>query len=98
MSTDDEARDKALELLKGHHTFPGTFEFRVVVIAESQSAAVAATAAAVGGRDRIKQVSERRSSRGKYVSVRLCVEVDSAETVLDIYSVLKAVHGVMTLL
>jgi len=98
MTTDDEARDKALELLRAHHTFPGTFEFRAVVLPESKSATVAAAAAAVGGRDRIRDVTERRSSRGRYVSVRLSVDVDSAEAVLEVYAVLKAVRGVMTLL
>jgi putative lipoic acid-binding regulatory protein len=98
MSTDDEARTHALELLQGHHDFPGIFEFRAVVLPESKSATVAAAAAVVGGRHRIKDVTQRQSSRGKYVSVRMSIDVDSPETVLEVYAVLKAVHGVVTLL
>jgi len=98
MSTDDEARNNALELLTAHHDFPGVFEFRAVVLPESKSATVTAAASVVGGRHRVVGVTQRQSSRGKYVSVRMSIEVDSPETVLEIYAVLKAVRGVVTLL
>ncbi len=98
MSTDAEARDKALALLESHHDFPGLFEFRAVVLPESKGAAVAAVAAAVGGEHLVERVTERRSSKGKYVSVRVRVQVESASTVLEVYEVLKVVRGVMTVL
>jgi len=98
MSTDSEARAQALELLANHHEFPGMFEFRAVVLPESKSATVTAVAAAVGGEHHVERVTERRSSKGKYVSVRVRVQVESAEMVLEVYAVLKAVRGVMTVL
>lgn len=96
MATDFERRERALVLLKNHHQFPGTFEFRVVIRPESRSAVIGAVLSALSTPEPLRGLSERQSRQGTYVSVRIAVEVRSAEEVLDIYEVLKAVDGVLT--
>lgn len=96
MATDSERRERALVLLKNHHAFPGTFEFRVVIRPESRSAVVGAVISSLSTPDPLRGLSERQSRQGTYVSVRIAVAVVSAEEVLEVYDVLKAIDGVLT--
>lgn len=93
-----DARQRALALLEAQHAFPGPFEFRVVIRPEGRGGALAALLAAAGGSDVLVDVNERPSSGGKYVSLRVRVELASAEKVLDVYEVLKQVEHVITIL
>ena len=96
MADDPEARERALLLLNNHHAFPGTFEFRAVIRPETRTTVVSAVMAAVSTPQPLRGLSERASRMGTYVSVRIRVEVVSAEEVLDVYEVLRALDGVLT--
>ncbi len=89
--TDNDPRATARALLESGHEFPGTFEFRVVVRPAAVGTIVTAIAAAVG----TGEVDERRSSGGKWVSVRYRVDVRSAEDVLDVYAILRQMPEVV---
>ena len=94
----DESRARAIALLESQHAFPGPFEFRVVIPPAVRSAVIGAVVSSVGGGEAVLEVSERASSNGTYVSVRVRVRVERAEAVLDIYEVLRGVEGVLTIL
>ncbi|MEQ1569588.1 MAG: DUF493 domain-containing protein [Myxococcota bacterium] len=94
----DERRERALALLESQHTFPGPFEFRVVVRPDAGPAALRAVLDTAGGDDRLVEVTERASEKGNYKSVRVKVHLDHASGVLDVYESLRAVVGVLTIL
>ncbi|MCA9494558.1 MAG: DUF493 family protein [Myxococcales bacterium] len=94
--TDEVAR--AIALLESQHEFPGAFEFRVVIRPAHRSSAVAALLAAAGGSDTLLEVSERSSSHGNYLALRVRVQVDAAERVLQVYEVMREVEGVLTIM
>src|SRR5688500_12011598 len=96
MAHDLDARERALALLNNHHAFPGTFEFQAVVRPETRAAVVGAVVSAVSTPQPLRGISERQSRMGTYVSVRIKVAVRSAEEVLDVYEVLRALDGVLT--
>lgn len=96
METDSERRERALTLLRNHHEFPGTFEFRAVVRPETRPAVVSAVISAVSAPQPLRSLSERQSRQGNYVSVRIGVEVQTPEEVLDVYEVLRNLDGVLT--
>ena len=85
-------RDEARDLLLEQHSFPGPFEFRVVVRSATASPAVAAVAA---GGVRVDQVGERRSGRGTYVALHILTTADTADAVLDVWEVLRGIDGVV---
>lgn len=93
-----DARQRALALLEAQHAFPGAFEFRVVIRPEGRGAALAALLAAAGGSEVLLDVTERPSSAGRYVSLRVKVRLERAEKVLDVYEVLREVEHVITVL
>lgn len=92
---DDQARARAIALLESQHTFPGPYEFRVVVRADGVSAVVSALAAALA---RPSRVDERRSGAGRWVSVRYRVEIASAYEVLETYDLLRGMDQVVLVL
>ncbi|MBA2322051.1 MAG: DUF493 family protein [Deltaproteobacteria bacterium] len=92
---DDEGRARAIALLESQHTFPGPYEFRVVVRADGVSAVVSALAAALA---RPSRVDERRSGGGRWVSVRYGVEIGSADEVLETYDLLRGMDQVVLVL
>lgn len=96
--SDADGRERALALLLAHHTFPGPFEFRVVVRPVHRTTAVTAVASAVGGGDALLSVDEKRSAQGNYVSLRITVQAESAHAVLDVYEVVRRVEGVLTVM
>jgi putative lipoic acid-binding regulatory protein len=85
-------RDEARDLLLAQHTFPGPFEFRVVVRPVAASTAISAIAA---GGVRIEHVGERRSDKGSYIALHVKAHAESADDVLDVWEVLKGVDGVV---
>ena len=91
-------RDRALALLRDQHEFPGEFSFRVVVHPPSRSTILSAVVAAVGEGGTLVRVSERASRKGTYIALHIRVQVDDAETVLDVYEVLKGVDGILTVM
>jgi putative lipoic acid-binding regulatory protein len=95
MTSDTDERSNTLALLESHHTFPGEYAFRIVTHAGRGSEAVAAVAALA---QRVLHVRERESSGGRYVSLAVRVEIESAERVLDTYEVLSDLDAVLTTL
>lgn len=89
-------RESALVLLRAHHTFPGVFEFRAVMLPHAVPVALAAMVAAAGEGARTERVDERKSSRGTYVALHVEIFVADAERVLDVWDVLRSVAGVLT--
>ena len=90
--TDPDPRATAKALLESGHSFPGVFEFRVVVRPDAVSTIVTAIGSAIL---RPAKLEERRSSGGKWVSVRYQVEVLSADEVLDVYALLREMPEVV---
>jgi putative lipoic acid-binding regulatory protein len=88
-------KNEALELLRDTHTFPGEFTFRVVARPPHVSAVVSSISAAAGSPGAMLGVEERRSRNGNYIAVHARVTVTSAEHVLEIYDVIRAVEGVV---
>lgn len=89
-------REEALELLRANHTFPGPFEFRVVVHPHAAQAAVSAMIAGAGPAAELVDVRQRESRTGRYLALCVALHVAAAERVLDVYEVLRAVDGVVT--
>lgn len=87
-------RDEALELLESQHDFPGPFEFRVVIPPSKKELTVSAMAAALDQRASIERVSERLSRQGNYLALRVRIQLESAEGVLEVYSVINALEYV----
>ena len=86
-------RDRALQLLRAQHTFPGPFSVRVVVAPERRSDVVGAVSAIVGSGS-LREIDEKSSRNGTYAAVRVRFVADSAEQVLDVYALLGALDGV----
>ena len=95
MQNDNDNRDRALNLLRENHVFPGPFEFRAVVRPDRRDAVIEALVTAAGGQDAVVGVTERPSRNATYLSVRVEMHIDRAEQVLELYDVLKAVDGVI---
>lgn len=91
-------RDEALSLLREQHSFPGTFQFRVVIDPPAQSAVLSAMSAAAGEGRRVLTVGSRASSQGTYLALRVEMHLLDAEDVLAVYAILKDVPGVRTAL
>jgi putative lipoic acid-binding regulatory protein len=89
----EDRRRAAIELLESQHEFPGPFEFRVIIRSESITAVVTALAAIVGNNE--SKVDERRSSGGRWTSVRYAARVESAEKVLEVYELLRGMEEVV---
>jgi len=98
---DEEGRrQRSLELLEANHVFPGEFSLSVIAFGEER-VTVAILAAAwpeqpkSPGDDGHQTIP---SAKGKYVSHRLRLTVQSAHEVLDLFARLRAVEGVVTVL
>lgn len=88
-------RDQSLRLLRDQHTFPGPFVFRAFVRPDGRAAVVTAVRASLGPGSDVISVEERVSREGRWVSLHLSVQVTSAEDVLGIYDVLRALEEVV---
>lgn len=88
-------RDTALALLRRQHQFPGEFEFRVVVRPAESSATLSAMVAGAGEGAVLVDVTERRSRNGTYLALHVKMRLPTAERVLDVYEILRALDGVL---
>ena len=93
MGTAQDEREQMLALLQSNHTFPGRYAIRVVVAKEGEPALMAAVQATAL---ELVEVTSNPSRTGKWTSVRLVLEVQSAEEVLTLYEVVNGVEGVVT--
>ena len=89
-------REEALELLRHQHTFPGTFDFRVVVRAGTKATVLSAIQATVGEPGALKGVTERASRKGNYQALVVHMRVLSAEQVLEVYALIQNLPEVVT--
>lgn len=97
MAQDPAERERVLALLASQHTFPGPFLFRVVVRPPDRSRIVGLVEGAAGT-DRLLHVGERASRHGAYVSLRIRVQVDDPEAVLQVYDALRGIEGVFAVM
>ncbi len=88
----------SIELLEATHRFPGPFMFKVVGRSEEQFAArvLAAVRATLGDANE-PAFSIRKTANGIHTCVTVEPEVPSAAAVVEIYSHLRSVDGVMML-
>jgi len=93
MGAAEDERGRMLALLESNHTFPGRYAMRVVVDKEGKPALMAAVQATESV---LIEVTANPSRTGKWTSVRLVLEVQSAEEVLTLYQVVSGVEGVVT--
>ena len=93
MGTAHEERERMLALLQRNHTFPGPYALRVVLEKDGEPALLAAVEET---KSVLVEVKSNPSRTGKWISVRLVLEVQSAEEVLRLYEVVSAVEGVVT--
>lgn len=91
-------REHDLELLRNNHEFPCPYVFRIVLKPAAVASVVAVVSAAVGGGSSVQEVTSRESRTGKYVSVRMKIFVPSAESVLEVYALLREQSDVITTL
>lgn len=89
-------RNEALELLRQQHSFPGPFDFRVVVKHGTGVQVVSALAAGAGADAVVEDVQSRSSSKGTYEALVVRMRVGSAEQVLDVYSLIPELPNVVT--
>lgn len=91
-----EAEARARALLEATHQFPCDYALTVIAF-NSETVTTALKTAVASGRESIDhQVRESRA--GKYLSHRFSVSVEGAGAVLELYAVVRAVEGVVTIL
>ncbi len=93
MGASAEDRDRMLALLEANHSFPGTYALRVVLEEGAQAALMAAVEATGLA---VLETQTKPSRTGKWVSIRLEFEVQSAAEVLTLYAAVGTVDGVVT--
>ncbi|HVJ84797.1 MAG TPA: DUF493 domain-containing protein [Caulifigura sp.] len=88
----------SIELLEATHRFPGPFMFKVVGRNEDQFAArVLAAVRTQLGQENEPAFSIRKTANGVHTCVTIEPEVPSAAAVVEIYTHLRTVDGVMML-
>jgi uncharacterized protein len=93
------SREASLQALNDCHRFPGPFTFRVIGENSPEFVArVVQAAVLVLGPKTLPQVNTRESAKGNHQAVSLVVEVERAESVLDVYAALRSLVGVRLLL
>lgn len=93
MGASAEDRERMLSLLEANHSFPGTYALRVV-LEEGARAELMAAVEATGLT--LRESHSKPSRTGKWASIRLEFEVQSAEEVLTLYAAVGTVDGVVT--
>jgi putative lipoic acid-binding regulatory protein len=96
----EDARIRALDLLRATHKFPGEYHLSVITLSEDQVFSDLRAAVDDGlSAPLADSAYELIPSRGgKYTSHRFKVPCDSAEDVLALYARLSRVKGVVTML
>ena len=91
----------AISLLNQCHSFPGLYVFKLIGDNTSRfcDAVWLAVLKELGGAvDREGRLSTRESSRGRYLSVTLKLEMESAEQVLRLYERFSKLRGLKTIM
>ena len=95
-TADPAAAARAKALLEATHQFPCDYALTVIAF-NSETVTIALKNAVATGRERLEHQT-RESSGGKYLSHRFSVSVTEASAVLELYSVVRAIEGVVTIL
>jgi putative lipoic acid-binding regulatory protein len=90
------AEERARALIEATHQFPCEYALTVIAF-NSHTVTTALKGAVASGRDSIDH-QVRESSAGKYLSHRFSVSVNGAHAVLELYAVVRAIEGVVTIL
>ncbi len=90
---------EALNLLEQHHQFPGEYMFKAIGFGGEDfvERARLATESVLGPLKPGDRVSSRPSSGKRYTSVTLEVAVASAQQVLEVYTALRKLEGLVVL-
>ncbi len=90
------ARERLRKRLVAVHDFPETYMFKVIGENSQDFIArvVQVAVQALSRTEELEEVKTRESRSGKHVSVTLLTRVEDADTVLDVYEVMKLVRGV----
>lgn len=86
MSWDKEAFREKLE---SQHVFPGKYNFKFIVPQNKKEEVIALLPDS--------QLSFKKSSNGKYISITAVTMLDKSQEVLDIYSEAHKIEGCMAL-
>lgn len=84
--------DEAIALLEEHHTFPGPFQFRVIVEPDAVDRAEQAIASVFESGATARE--ERWSRTRKYCALHLTFQATDAEQVIRAFGVIGMVEGV----
>ncbi len=88
-----------LELLESTHRFPTDYVFKVIGKAdEGFLARTLASARQSANLNADPEFTVRQSEHGKHVAVTLSVPAQSAQQVLDVYSKLSTIEGLVLLM
>jgi putative lipoic acid-binding regulatory protein len=96
----EDARARALELLRASHQFPGEYHLSVITLSEDQVFVDLRAAVEHGLDEPLGDAAYELvpSTGGKYTSHRFKVPCASAEDVLALYARLSRVKGVVTMI
>ncbi len=87
------------ELLEASHSFPCQYTFKVIGIADDHFAGRVLAAVKFHLDESIEPpFSSRATPSGRHISVTIIPDVESAEHVLDIYSKLRQLEGLVMLM
>jgi len=95
-SADPTATARAKALLEATHQFPCDYSLTVIAF-NSEQVTTALKSAVASGRESIDH-QVRESSAGKYLSHRFSLSVAEADAVLELYALVRAIEGVVTIL
>lgn len=92
-------RQDALRMLEEHHDFPCVYMFKIIGynsgdFAQEVRRAAEAVLGPITGEGELRS---RPSARGKYLAVTIDTGVASSAQVLEVYSALKALEGLVML-
>ena len=88
-------RETILESLRAVHDFPGKFLFKAIgPNTEAFVTQVVQSTINLAGPHSAPDVDTRVSAKGNHVSVTVTVVLESAENVLEVYGLLRAIEGV----
>ena len=92
-------RESSLETLRETHTFPCPYEFKVIGMNSSRFVArVVQVGVSRVGEAASPRIATKESSKGKYVSVSMELEMQDAETILEIYEGFEDIDEVKVVL
>jgi putative lipoic acid-binding regulatory protein len=99
-ASDDDARQRAIDLLEANHVFPGEFSLSVIARSDATITDAILAGARHGLAEPLRPEAHqiKPSAGGRYLSHRLLVPCQSAADVLNLFARMRAIEGVVTVL